>query len=98
MACGNRPAAVHDLIGPTAKRKLREPCDRETEPGADEELRRDRPAPPGARHERQRGQAAREQDHAARDALHAAEHPRPEATDGNRGERHDRHDEAGRRR
>ena len=39
---------------------------------------------------------AGEQDHAARDALHVAERPGPEATDGDRGERHDRHDDAGR--
>ena len=97
VPCRDRPAAVHDLIGPAAERELREPGDREPEPGADEELRRDRPAPAGARHERQRGQAAREQDHAARDALHA-----PSAAAGDdrrdRGERHDRHDDAGRRR
>ena len=64
-----RPPAVDDLIGTAANRELGQPADREPEPGADEDLRRDRPPPAGARHERERGEPAREQDHAAGAAL-----------------------------
>ena len=96
VAGRERPAAVDDLVGPAAERELGEAGDREAEPGADEDLRRDRPPPARARHERERRKAAGEEDHAARDALDDAERPRPQAPDRDRRERHDRDDEAGR--
>ena len=95
MAGRERPATMDDLVGSTVKRQLRETGDGEPEPRSDEDLWRDRPSPSGSRHQRQGRKAACDEDHAARDALNHTERSRPQPSDRDRRQRHDRDDDAG---
>ena len=91
-----RAAIVHPpwttWSGRLAQRVLGEAADGEPEARADEDLRRDRPGPTGARHERERGEPPREEDHAARNALNRPKARRAQTSDGDGDERDNRDD------
>ncbi len=95
---GDRPAAVDGLPRAARQRALRESGQRKSQPGADCDLRQDRPHDAGVRQPRESRETARDQDRAGSRPGPGRPDPTCDPRRRDRRQRHDRHDEPRRER